>query len=89
MTPLGAYLRTDDRIGGREGGEYLFVAGLDHLNIDHASISRRRSTVPTPNRDTFTSWALIALFSIHYKIVFCKAYLSPFLFRRMLPPPIA
>ena len=36
-------------VGG--GGGYSSVACLSHLTIDHASLSRR-STVPTPNRDT-------------------------------------
>ena len=43
------------------GGAYSFVACLSHLTIDHASLSRR-STVPTPNRDTSNIWALITLF---------------------------
>ena len=53
------------REGGREGGgggrAYSFVACLNHLTIDHASLSRR-STVPTPDRDTSNIWALIKLF---------------------------
>ena len=40
---------------GRGGGGDSFVACLSHLTIDHASLSRR-STVPTPNRDTFNVW---------------------------------
>ena len=43
-----------------EGGEGRTVACLGRLTIDHASLSRR-STVPTPNRDTFNTWALITL----------------------------
>ena len=43
-----------------EGAAYSFVACLSHLTIDHASLSRR-STVPTPNRDTSNIWALITL----------------------------
>ena len=39
------------------GRAYLFVACLSRLTIDHASLSRR-STVPTPNRDTSNIWAL-------------------------------
>ena len=46
--------------GGEGGGAYSFVACLGHLTIDHASLSRR-STVPTPNRDTSNIWALVAL----------------------------
>ena len=50
------------RGGGGGEGAYSFVACLSHLTIDHASLSRR-STVPTPNRDTPTSniWALSTL----------------------------
>ena len=44
--------------GGR--GAYSSVACLSHLALDHASLSRR-STVPTPNRDTSNIWALITL----------------------------
>ena len=40
------------------GGAYSFVAGLSHLTIDHASLSRR-STVPTPSRDTSNIRALV------------------------------
>ena len=47
--------------GGGTGGAYSFVACLSRLTIDHASLSRR-STVPTPNRDTTSVWALITLF---------------------------
>ena len=47
------------RVGGGGGG-YSFFACLSHLTIDHASLSRR-STVPTPNRDTSNVWALITL----------------------------
>ena len=39
-----------------------FVAWLSHLTIDHASLSRR-STVPTPNRDTSNILELITFFS--------------------------
>ena len=40
----------------RRGGAYSFVACLNHLTIDHASLSRR-STVPTPNRAN--SWGVV------------------------------
>ena len=43
--------------GGGGGGGYSFVACLNHLAIDHASLPRR-STVPTPNRYTSNIWAL-------------------------------
>ena len=50
-----------DEMGRRDrGGAYSFVACLGHLAIEHASLSRR-STVPTPNRDTSNIWALIML----------------------------
>ena len=45
--------------GGGGGGAPSFVACLRNLAIDHASLSRR-SAVPTPDRDTSNSWALIA-----------------------------
>ena len=46
---------------GGGGKAYSFAACPSHLTLDHASLSRR-STVPTPNRDTFNIWALITLF---------------------------
>ena len=42
------------------GGGYPFVVCLNHLTIDHAFLSRR-STVPTPKRDTSNTRALITL----------------------------
>ena len=50
------------RGGGGEGGRgaYSFVACLSHLTNEHASLSRR-GIVPSPNRDTFNIWALVAL----------------------------
>ena len=45
---LGVAIRMDR---ARAGGVYSFVACLSRLTIDHASLSRR-STVPTPSRDT-------------------------------------
>ena len=47
------------REGGGEGA-YSFVACLRHLTIDRASLSRR-STVPTPIRDTSNIWAPMTL----------------------------
>ena len=60
---------------GTRGGAYSFVACLSHLIIYHASLSRR-STVPTPNRDTPNVWALITLFpyTVHQN---CLLILSP------------
>ena len=59
-----AVLRDTRRVSivdrGGWGGAYSFVACLSHLTIDHASLSRR-STVPTPNRDTSNIWALMTL----------------------------
>ena len=59
----------------RGGGAYSFVACcLSHLTIDHAFLSRR-STVPTPNRDTSNIWALITLFP--YNTLNCLLKQSP------------
>ena len=63
----------------RRGGAYSFVACVGHLTISHASLSRR-STVPTPNRDTSNVWALISLFPLY--CVETVAILIPFLFGR-------
>ena len=57
---VGAVGVEDGSGGTLGGGGYSFVACLDHLTFDHASLSRR-STVPTPNRDTSNIWALITL----------------------------
>ena len=43
--------------GGGGGALSSAVACLGHLTIDHAFLARR-STVPTPNRDTCNSWAI-------------------------------
>ena len=37
---------------GSEGGAYSVVACLSRMTTDHASLARR-STVPTPDSDTF------------------------------------
>ena len=42
------------------GGAYSFVARLSNSTIDHAPLWRR-STVPTPNRDTSNIWELTTL----------------------------
>ena len=47
--------------GGWGGGGYSLVACLCHSTIDYASLSRR-STVPTPNRDTSNTWAVSTFF---------------------------
>ena len=44
---------------GVGGGTHLF-ARLTHLTTNHVLLSRR-SSVPTPTRDTSNSWALTAL----------------------------
>ena len=62
------------------GGVYSFVACVRHWIIDHASLSRR-STVPTPNRETSNIWAIISFFP-HVAYNFF-AYLIPLLFRRL------
>ena len=61
--------------GSGGGMAYLFVACLSHLTIDHASLSRR-STVPTPNRDTSNVWALITLLPYITDTV-CLSYPRP------------
>ena len=72
------------------GGAYSFVACLRHLTNDHASLSRR-STVPTPNRDTSNIRLLIA-FSPHVLHILFLLILSPSCFAVCgyhLPPSIA
>ena len=64
-------------------GAYSFVACLSHLTIDHASLSRR-STVPTPSRDTSNIWELITLLPHATWEMF--AYPIPVLFRHLRPP---
>ena len=72
--------------GGEGGGAYSFVACLRHLTIDHASLPRR-STAPTPNKDTSNIWALITLLPyITYKLF---AHPVAFLFRRLWPPSLS
>ena len=48
-------------MGGEGGGRTHLLLASSYLTIDHASLSRR-STVPTPNRDTSNIWALITRF---------------------------
>ena len=51
--------------GGRGwGGAHLFVACLNRCTIGQALFSRR-STVPSPNRDTSNTWRLILRVSIY------------------------
>ena len=73
-----------------EGRAYSFVACLRRLTNDQASLPRR-STVPTPERDTRNIWALITFFFFHIlhleqkkKVIlspsclaFCGDHLSP------------
>ena len=59
--------------GGKSRGHLLLA--LSHLTIDHASLSRR-STVPTPNRDTSNDWALITPF-LHILHKNCSLILPP------------
>ena len=47
--------------GACEADGIGFVAYLSRLAVDYASLSRR-STVPTPIRDTSNSWALSTMF---------------------------
>ena len=55
-------------LGGERRGEgaYSFVACLSHLTVDHASLSRR-STVPTPDRDTSNVWVLNTFLPLLHK----------------------
>ena len=53
---------------------YSFVACLSHLPIGHASLSRR-STVPTPNRNTSNNGAVITIFPCN--TLNCLFILSP------------
>ena len=57
---------------GRGGGAYSFVACLSRLTIDHTSLSRR-STVPTPNRDTSKHLGAHNASSIYYIGIVCLA----------------
>ena len=60
---------------GGGGGGYAFAACLSRLTLDHASLSRR-STVPTPNRDTANVWALIMFLScvLHERFLSCDLH---------------
>ena len=68
------------------GGAYSFVACLGNSTIDHASLPRR-SPIPTPSRDTFSTWALITLLPYTPSKLF--DYYIPVLFRRLRLPSIA
>ena len=72
------------------GGAYSFVACLvSHLTIDHASLSRR-STVPTPNRDTSNVWALSTFIPYVPLLCFCLPFSSSFgLVARVRSLPLA
>ena len=54
---------------------YSLVTCFSHLTTDHASLSRR-STVPTPNRDTSNVWALVTFFSIYYTKTVCLSAIA-------------
>ena len=59
------------------GGILICCFCLSHLTIDHASLSRR-STVPSPNRDTCNIWALITFCSYFtYVETLCLSYPLP------------
>ena len=64
----------------RGGGGYSFVACLHHLITDHASLSKR-STVPTPNRDT------VNILGAHY--TFAKHHIDKKLLIILSPPCVA
>ena len=53
-----------------------FVACLNHLTIDHASLSRR-STVLTPDGDTSSIWAFDTFFFFPFTTYFFFLTLSP------------
>ena len=56
------------------GGRYLFVACLRHLTNDHASFSRR-STIPTPTRDTsYIRRSLLFFHILHRKFLLILLY---------------
>ena len=73
--------------GGRGGGAYSFVACLGHVTNDHTSLSRR-STVPTPNRNTSNNWALIAFrpYRVIFAAVLFQLVVSNQAFWRYTPP---
>ena len=70
------------------GGVYSLIACLSHLVVDHASLSRQ-ITVPTPDRNIFNGWELIAFFShtLYRKVLLDLRIL--FVFRRLWPPSIS
>ena len=57
------------------GGGLNFISCFSHLTIDHASRSKR-STVPTPNRDTSNIGALNTFFPCYIETV-CLSYPLP------------
>ena len=71
---LEVSVRSHAMTGG--GGAYSFVACLSHLTIGHASLSRR-STAPTPNRDTSNILGAHYVFSLCSKGTFCLSYPLP------------
>ena len=44
------------------GRGYSLVTCLSHLTIDHVSLTRRSTAVPTSKRDTSNIWAIITFF---------------------------
>ena len=70
------------------GGGYSFAdACLSHLTVDHASLSRR-STVPTPNKDTSNIWGLTTPFPYTRYYIKLVAYPIPVLIRCLWPRTI-
>ena len=59
-----ALFRLNHLLTDRGGGRTHLFSCLSSLTIDHASLSGR-STVPTPNRDTPNTQAIITLFSMY------------------------
>ena len=66
-------------------GGYSFVPCLSRLTSDRASLWRR-STVPTPNKDTYI-WALITFFPYITSNSFCSS--CPLLVSPLWPPSIS
>ena len=63
--------------GRGRGGVLVCCLPQVVLIVDLASLSRR-STFPTPNRDTSNVWALITLLSIYHIKAVCLSYPRPF-----------
>ena len=77
----------DDSFNESTGGRIHSLFALCKLNIDRASLFRW-SNVPTPNRDTSNSWALITLIPSGEPGAICVVPpMGQFFFARGLHPP--